>query len=261
MKNIQIKLLIILAIILIYPHLVFSQDSMTNELSYEVYRIYPYITITKDKLSEAYTISDFKHEANDLNLDYKPSWVKEYISVEILTNYKGRILKAVSENDTLSQEQKHMMKMADAGSDISVKVKYLPNNTLKHNDPKELDFTFTVDPESEAKFPGGLQQLKKYLKENAIDKIPRTSFKNYDLLAVKFTIAEDGEIINAHVFGSEYQVSKNRKTENLLLEVIRNMPCWKPAEYSDGTKVKQDFVLAVGNLGNCMVHLLNIQRD
>ena len=62
-----------------------------------------------------------------------------YISVEILTSYKGGIRKAVSKNDTLRQEQKDIMNMADLGTDISVKVQYIPDNTLKHNDPKEIN--------------------------------------------------------------------------------------------------------------------------
>ena len=261
MKNIQNKLTALLFIALVFPSLGSSQDNLTNELSFEVDRIYPFISITKEKLIDAQTLTDLDGETEKLNHYYKSSWIREYISVEIQTSYKGGIKKAVSENDTLSQEQKDNMNMADAGTDISVKVKYIPENTLAHNDPKELKFTFTVDPESEAKYPDGQQKLKQYLKENAIDKIPRDSFKNYDLAAVKFTISEEGEIINAHVFGSEYQTSKNEKIDKLLLETIRNMPCWKPAEYANGLKVKQEFVFTVGNMENCVVNLLNIQRD
>ena len=239
----------------------YSQDSVTNELGFNVNRVYPYISISEDKLKEAHTILDFKNQVRDNNLEYNPSWVKEYISVEILTSYKGEIKKAGSKNDTLSQEQKDIMMMADTGSDISVKIQYIPENTLTHNDPKELNFTFTVDPASEAKYPGGQQQLEKYLKEKAIDKIPDASFENYDLAAVKFTISEEGEIIDAHIFDSAYQTYKNEKINGLLLETIRNMPCWKPAEYTNGSKVKQGFVLTVGNMSSCVVNLLNISRE
>jgi len=250
-----------LSIVLAFPQLGSSQNSLTKELSYEVNRIYPYISISKEKLNEALSINDFKNQVKNVNLDYKLSWVRAFISVEILTSQKGEIRKAVSKNDVLSQEQKEIMNMADAGTDISVKIKYIPENTLRHNDPKELNFTFTVDPEREALYPGGQQQLKNYLKEKAIDKIPSNSFKDYDLAAVKFTVNEEGEISNAHVFGTEYQSSKKEKIEKLLLETIRDMPRWIPAEYANGTKVKQEFVLTVGNMENCIIHLLNIKRD
>ena len=261
MKNIQNKLIVLLCIALALPYLGSSQDNLANELRYEVNRIYPFISITKEKLNEAHTLTDLHDEANNLNHYYNSSWIREYISVEILTSYKGGIRKVVSKNDTLSQEQKDIMNIADVSTDISVKVQYIPENTLTHNDIKELDFTFTVLPESEAKYPGGQQQLKQYLKENAIDKIPGGSFKNYDLTSIKFTINEEGQIIDAHVFESVFQPYKDEKIDGLLLEAIRNMPCWEPAEYANGVKVKQELVLTVGNMESCVIHLLNIQRD
>ncbi len=253
-KNIQNNLFVLLFIALTFPYLGSSQDSLTNELQCEVNRSYPSLSITKDQLNEARSLID-------LNERYKPSWVREYLSVEILTSHKEKTRKAVSKNDTLSQEQKDIMNMAEVGTDISVMVRYIPENTLKNNDAKEMNFAFTVEPENSATFPGGPQQLKQYLKEKAIDKIPDGSFQNYDLAAVKFTINEEGHIVDAHIFGSEYQTSKNEKIDELLLETICNMPSWKPAEYSNGIKVKQDFVLTVGNMESCVVPLLNIRRN
>ncbi len=254
MKNIQNKLMVLLFIAIAFPHPGSSQDSLNIELQYEVNRTYPSISISKEKLNGAHCLVD-------LNEYYKPSWVREYISVEVLASHKGKVRKAVSKNDTLSQEQKDIMEMADVGKDIAVKVRYIPENTLPHNDVKEFDFKFTVDPENEATFPGGQQQLKQYLKEKAIDKIPDGSFKNYDLAAIKFTVNKDGQIIDAHIFGNEYRTSKNEKIDELLLKTICNMPNWKPAEYANGTKVKQDFVLTVGNMNSCLVPLLNIHQD
>jgi hypothetical protein len=254
MNNIQHKLIILLFIALAFPQPGSSQDDITFEPEYEVSRVYPYLSITKENLKEA-------HSLIDINTRFKSSWVRAYISVEILTTHKGNIRKALSKSDILSQEQKDNMNRADVNTDISVNIQYMPENTLTHNDIKEINFTFSVDPDSEATFHGGKQKLTQYLKEKAIDKIPDGSFKNYDLIAIKFTISEEGEIINAHVYGSEYQTSPTEKIDQLLLETIRNMPCWKPAEYSNGTKVKQEFVFIVGNMENCMINLLNTQRD
>lgn len=250
MKNIQIKIIILLFIAFTFPHLGSSQDSLSDELAYEVNRIYPPVSITKERLNEAHTLID-------LNAIYQSSWVREYISVEILTNNNGRTMKAMSKNDTLSQEQKNNMNIANVGTAIAVKVQYIPENKLTHNDIKEINFTFTVNPESEAKYTGGQLQLKQYLKDNAIDKIPEGSFKGYDLAAVKFTVNEKGQIMDAHVF----ETSKDEKIDNLLLESINNMPNWKPAEYANGTRVKQEFVLTVGNMENCVINLLNIRHN
>ena len=176
-----------------------------------------------------------------------------------MTTHKGVIKKSVNKNDILTPAQKRLLKNADSGTDITILVKYIPENTLSYNDPKKLDFTFTVDPENEASYPEGSQQLIKYLKEKAIDDIPNDSFEGYELTAIKFTINEEGEIINPYIFGAEYQKDRDKAIDNLLLETIHKMPCWTPAEYADGTKVKQDFVLTVGNMENCIIPMLNIR--
>jgi hypothetical protein len=178
------------------------------------------------------------------------------MSVEISTSYKGRIRKAVSKNDTLIQEQKAIMKLADPGTDILVTVQYLPENTLKQKDVKEMDFKLFVDPDSEANYSGGQQQLKQYLKDSAINKIPDDIFRKYQLAAVKFTVNEEGQIIDPHVFWP----SDDDKIDELLLETIRQMPGWEPAEYANGKRVKQEFVFAVGDMESCVVNLLNISQ-
>ena len=250
MKNTSNQLITLLLLVFVFPTLGFSQDNSTNELEYEVNRVYVPLSISKEKLQHASTI-------NDLNAHCKSSWVKKYISVEISTRHKGKIRKVVSKNNVLSQKQKDNMAMADVGTDISINMKYIPDNTLKQNTAKESHFSFMVNPETKATYTGGQQELKHYLKDHAIDKIPAETFKEWDLAAVKFTITEKGQVANAHIF----ETSKDEKIDALLLETIKNMPNWTPAVYSNGTKVEQEFVLTLGNMENCIVNLLNIRRD
>ena len=253
MKNIQNKLCYALTVLLFLslavPHLGYSQEGLPTELSYEVHRFYPSFFITKEKLKEAETLVD-------LNRYYKSSWVREYISVEVLTTYQGKESKAVSKNDTLTQEQKNFIDRVDPGTDILVKVLYLPENNLTHNEPKENNFSFKVDPESGASYVGGQQQLNQYLQEKVIDRIPEGVFKQYQLAAVEFTVSEEGAIINPHLSWP----SKDKTIDALLLKAISNMPCWEPAEYANGLKVKQEFVLMVGDKESCAINLLNIQQ-
>lgn len=249
MNNIQIKLIVLVFIVFAFPHFGSSQDNVTDSFSYEVNKVYKPLSISKEQLIKAITIAD-------LNEHYKNSWVREYNSVEIIASNKGTIRKVVNEDDILSQEQKDIMNMADVGTDITVKVLYIPENTLTHNDIKDFKFSFMVNPEIEAKYSGGQDQLMQYLKKNAIDKIPDSSFEGYELAAVNFTITEEGQIIDAHVF----ETSKDDKIDALLLETICNMPTWSPAEYANGTKVKQEFVLTVGNMASCIIPLLNIRK-
>ena len=250
MKTFRSTLITFSLVVLAFPLIGFSQDDMAKEIDCEVNRVYPYISIERHELNKAKSLAD-------LNKYYKSSWVREYISVEISVSHKGETRKAKSNNGTLSQKQKEIMNMADVGKDILVEVRYLPENTLSHNDVKEVNFTFIVEPENKARYSGGQDQLNQYLKESAIDKIPEGSFEQYELAAVKFTIDEQGDIIDAHLF----ETTGDEEIDEVLLETVCNMPGWIPAEYSNGVKVKQEFVFTVGNMESCVVNLLNIRRE
>jgi len=254
MKNVHYKLISLLFIALMYAPFGFSQDDSTFDISYKVNRVYPSLSITKEKLNEARTLSD-------INEYYKPSWVKEYFSVEVSASHEGKMQTVVNQNDVLSKAQKNLMDTVDEGTDISVKVKYMPQNNLKYNEPKEINFTFAVEPDKEAKYSGGTQQLQRYLNENIGDKISDEVFDMYHLTAVEFAVDKDGQIVDAQVFESPYQTFKHEKVEEVILEAICNMPNWTPAQYANGMKVKQEFVLTLGDHRSCVVNLLNVRRE
>lgn len=236
---------------LIFLHLTifsFAQENTVNELHFEVKVNYPPLSITKAQLAEAQTIPD-------LNRFYKSSFVRTFESVEITTTQQGKIQKATSKDDTLTQEQKDLMASADPNTEIAVNVRYLPENNLSHNDVHEFPFRFLVNPEKDATYIGGTAALQQYLKENAIDKIPAGTFEGYDMTAVKFTVDAQGEITNAHIFESQ----KGEAIDALLLTAICEMPKWQPAVYADGMQASQELVLLVGNMENCMVHTLGVR--
>lgn len=253
MKNFQNALLVLFFATLSFPHLGSSPNNLTTEINYEVSRVYSPVSITEQKLKEAQTLTD-------IHPNYEADWVSKYISVDIFASHKGKIKKASSTNATLSQAQKDLMTIADVDKEVSVKVHYLPKNTLAHNDVKEIAFTFKIDPKHDATYYGGQQQLQTYLQKNALDKIPNGSLKDNELAAVKFTINEEGAITNAHVFDSVFQSTKNEKVEKLLLAAVCDMPTWKPAEYANGTTIPQEFAFMVGDMESCMVNLLHVRK-
>ena len=234
---------------LLIPQLSYSQVRPNQELRFEVNRIQPFITITKADLSKAQTLVD-------INLYYEPSWVRRYLSVEVTATYKGRTQKVTAPNNHLTEEQKALFAKADIGTEIFIRVTYIPENTLPSNEAKETSFSFIPDPEQQASFVGGEQALLQYLKVDAINQIPYRDFEESALAAVKFTINETGAIVNPSLAES----SKNANIDQILLDAIRTMPTWKPATYSDGTTVKQEFVLTVGNLGSCVINLLGTRK-
>ena len=175
--------------------------------------------------------------------------------MEISAYKNGAKTKASGISDVLNQEQKELIRLADRNSDIAVSVMYLPENSLKNNPVKQYDFKVTVMPDKNAIYAEGAEQLIQYLQKNSIVNIEAGSFTGYDLTAIKFTITEQGHITDIQVA----MPSKDTKIDEMLVTAISKMPSWKPAEYSNGLKVKQNFVLTIGNMENCMVNLLNIR--
>jgi hypothetical protein len=242
MKKNQILLIVLLSIGCAFNS--FAQ----NDLKFEINKVLPFISIQENKLDKINSLTD-------LDKRYPASWVKEYISVEISAYKNGTQTKASGISDVLNQEQKELIRLADRSSDIAVSVMYLPENSLKNNTAKQYDFKVTIMPDKNAIYGEGAEQLIQYLQKNSIVNIEAGSFTGYDLTAIKFTITEQGHVTDIQVA----MPSKDTKIDEMLVTAISKMPSWKPAEFSNGLKVKQNFVLTIGNMENCMVNLLNIR--
>lgn len=197
--------------------------------------------ITMGKLHEAGLVSE-------LISGYPVNWITEYISVELKATCKGKTRQAVGPNDVLTAEQRNILKTVDLGSDIVIHVKYKYNDgIIDYTEDKELHVTMTLVPETEAEFMGGSGKLKEYVKSNISDKISETIPAQFQKGVVLFTVDEEGKIMNAKIT----QTSGDLKTDRSLLDMVYNMPKWKPAENSKGMKVKQEFVLRIGNNEGC----------
>jgi TonB family protein len=242
MKKNQILLLVLLSIGCAFNS--FAQ----NDLNFEINKVLPFISIQENKLDKINTLTD-------LDKRYPTSWVREYISVEISAYKNGTQTTASGISDVLTQEQKELIRLADRSSDIAVSVMYLPENSLKNNTVKQYDFNVTVMPDKNAIYSEGAAQLIQYLQKNCIVNIEAGSFTGYDMTAINFTINEQGRVTDIQVS----MPSKDTKIDEMLVAAISKMPSWKPAEFSNGFKVKQNFVLTIGNMENCMVNLLHIR--
>lgn len=221
-----------------------------SDLSYEVERVFVPLSISRDQLHCANTVAE-------LNEYFKEEWVKEYVEVKITATNNGHLKTATSANETLTLAQKDILEQTDYGSNISVNVRYLPDNNLVHNDVKEESFSFFVYADTPATYIDGYDKLKNYLKVNAVDRIEEGIITGYGMAAVKFTVNEKGKVVNPHIFES----SKDDKTDALLLDVISKMGSWNPAEYRCGSKVDQEFVFSVGHSQSCVINLLGVRRE
>jgi hypothetical protein len=219
-----------------------------QDLKFEVNKVLPFAPIQENQLAAINTIAD-------LDKRYPAGWVKEYISVDISAFKSGIKTIASGTSNVLNQAQKDLIQSADRNSDIAVSVKYLPENSLINNNVKQYDFKVTVMPDNNAAYGEGAAQLTQYLYKNSIANIEAGSFTGYDLAAVKFTVTEQGHIADVQVA----LPSGDTKIDGMLVSAVSKMTGWKPAAFSNGLKVRQSFVLTVGNMANCMVNLLNIR--
>lgn len=244
------RLLFLCGILIISIASVSSQNDEKSDFSYQINRVQKYISISPSQLDKATQLSHLNHY-------FKADWVKKYKSVKItvISNNQKKVLTSTS--DRLTSEQKKAISTADQGTDIKVVVLYLPDNNLTSNEISEMDFSFKLDPEKEAIYAGSKDQLAQYIEEAILKKITIEDVPQYQVAAVKFTIDEDGQIIDVNIA----HPSKNEDADNLILKTICEMPKWNSAQYADGTKTKQEFVFTIGDHYSCTMNTLDIKSD
>ncbi len=177
--------------------------------------------------------------------------VIELVSVSITAICNGKEMSAISTDDVLSLQQKSILSSADLGSDITLKVNFKFKNKYAvvpemRDKVLEGQLPVTVIPELEAEFQGGTKKFSAYFNDSVISKIrPTTSARKIFNAVMKFTIDEKGHIQDAKLI----ETTTDSGIDQLLLEAIRKMPEWKPAENPRGIKVKQEFTIPFG--GGC----------
>lgn len=231
-----------------------SQDSVSNEsnvdFTFDVQKIYPAISISRAKLSEATKMSDLYRQ-------FKASWISEYKSVEIIAEVEGKEMVAAGADDKLTKDQLHLIAIADINTPIRAEIYYIPDNNLKHNDVQDYNFTFTIDPEVDATYKEGREELMSYIEENVISKFSPDDMESNALAAVQFTVSEAGQVENIRLSDS----SRCDNIDEILLSAMNKMSNWNPAQYHDGTKTSQEMVLTVGNMKSCVINTYNVDPD
>lgn len=197
--------------------------------------------ITKEKLGTARSMSDI--------IPYYPaSWITSYTSVEISAISNGNTFTSISSNDILSTEQIKMLSSLGFGTEIVIKIGYVRENSLtKKVEDGMMNYSATVIPDTEAQCPDGHEQLSLYFKKYVSEKISSEDSKALEYAAVRFTINEDGGITAVKI----HETSGNPEIDHLLLDAVKNMPAWNPAEDSKGQKVRQEFEFTVSGNEGC----------
>jgi len=235
------KLILTPAAILCMVFALFAQEPFQN-FRYGIRARYER-PIKKLVLQKAQTLGD-------IVADYPASWITDYVSVELtVTPYGGKPQMALGNGYVLNPAQKKVLEAAVLDAELEIKVYYRSQNCVSHlTNDSQMHIIYTIVPDIEASFVGGEEQMKKYMGENGLDEIAKKVPDGFEKVSVRFTVDENGEVTEAKVA----QTSGNAKVDQLLLDAIRNMPRWKPAQNAEGEKVKQRFEFTAGNLaGGC----------
>lgn len=182
-------------------------------------------------------------DLKDLHPRYRADWVATYISTKITITKNGTSVSATGVDGTLTKEQKDLLLHAAIGSDIAVGVKYLPQNNLRHNTPKEMNYTFDLVPAVSAAFPGGESQMNAYIDQAIINKLSPTQKENTNAEKITFTVLADGSITAVRMPES----SDDAALDALLLAAITAMPQWTPAQNLAGQAVPQSIDFYISN--------------
>lgn len=211
-------------------------NGYSQDLNYSVQGKYEN-PITKEKLIKARTLGEI--------IPYYPSsWIESYNSVEITVKSNNKTLSANSTGDVLTEDQVKLIGLLEFGDEININIGYqFKNSVTEQSEKSNMHYSATVIPEKEAGYSDGYEQLAHYIKQNAIDKISADDTKVLQLAVVRFTVDESGKITGSRI----EKTSGNEDVDQLLLEVISEMPDWEPAADSQGKKVSQEFELIVSN--------------
>lgn len=164
------------------------------------------------------------------------------VSVDISTVSKGQKVSAHNTSEQLTPEQKKILTTADMSSNIELTISIVYRNYGEDNEVKEGKIAITVVPETQASYTGGdVKELANYFTEYVKKQHPTKpdAIQNASIL---FTVTEDGSLSDIKL----RQLSGDPKTDKLLLEAVKKMPKWKPAQNANGIPVKQIIHFAFG---------------
>jgi TonB family protein len=195
--------------------------------------------VKKEELMNANYISDFI-------VGYPTSWIDKYDSVVIVITSGGKVIKPRSSNESLTTEQKNILKATQPGDAIYINIDYQIRNTVTGLfEKRKINISVTVIPDVEAQYLAGSESLKAYLKKQVADKIPASKVNDFKPVEVFFTVDKSGAI-------GDVKISKSCGDpfiDKAAVEAITRLSKFKPAECPKGTKVKQEFKFSVGTDG------------
>ncbi|MGB0881960.1 MAG: energy transducer TonB [Vicingaceae bacterium] len=191
--------------------------------------------ITQEKLNNAKTIADIIE-------NFPSNWISGYNSVTVSSSVNGKIVEEHGKDENLTVAQKELFNNA---SSILIIVQYQKENNSGEIQNRQMNVPFVVTPEKEAQFIGGYDRMIEYLKENSLAKIDAKGFAHLPQPTISFIVSKEGNVEKVTL----KETSRDKEIDQLLIEVVKNMPQWNPAVNKNGEPIEQEFSLNIGQNG------------
>lgn len=199
-------------------------------------------TVSLDNLSKA---------ASAVDIVLKPAdWSRHPVQTMKVTIFENdKEITAIGESLTFTDDQKNLLNSLDYSDSFNLRAQCMGKNPdAEEMEKYEMYKPFTVIPEKQAVYPGGMEAIFSFLKKECGDEISATQLDKLDPGFIVFTINTSGQIEESeHLISSGYS-----EIDNKLVELMKKLPqSWEPAENSKGEKVAQELALRFGNLKGC----------
>lgn len=178
---------------------------------------------------------------------YPESWIDAYVSTKVTLEDGKNVFEAKGKANKLTKEQASILKKAALNHTIRVEVVYKQANVVTAEvATRTMNYAFRVKPDEEAAFEKG--DLRDLLLEQATTKMEASNAEKFQRGVLHFYIGPSGKAENIRVIESSGALT----TDQLLMDVLREMPKWKPAQNANGKRVKQEFEFSIGfGSGGC----------
>lgn len=210
-------------------------------LGYAINRLHA-IDVDQKNLASAETLKDLHQEYPDMMIEQDA-----YKATVLSSHCDGQNYTAKSRNDKLSIEQKNLLNKLTQGCYISVEVHYILANSVTRNDElRTMKLQLRVSPTKEAQYHGSDDELLDYFRQQISDS-PTQEILLDEPVEVVFTIDPSGKATELIL---KTATSDNTANEHIM-DLIRRMPVWTPAEDASGKKIKTPYVLTAGSMVGC----------
>ena len=184
---------------------------------------------------------------NDIDSNFPLSWISNYVSVEMTVSNQNTKRTAIGTSNLFTLEQKELLVSTVASDEVFIRVNHkMENAATGEMEDRHIDLNLTIVPEVEAEYINGNKELTDYLKVKSTERIPLDNRRLSKPMSVKFIVDKKGHVVEVRIIES----SGNQNFDDVIVDLVNEMPNWNAAENGKGIKVEQEINITI-NQGGC----------